>query len=1164
MRKLLPILLFLLLGLPCSATTYYIANSGSDSNAGTTKASPLAHAPGMTNCTSTCAGITPAAGDKYILRGGDTWHYSSGTPSLPWNWTWSGTSGNCNFMSGLTSTCIYIGIDRTWFAASSPTFWVRPIITMDNALSTSTVGSCTHNDAGLTALNLQQGSVKYVVVDDLEFKGACYQGGGGQYIEACGDQVTLSNMYFHGWTRTSGAGDDFESVACGLYVNHRLLITDSVCDGSDSSLGTVTPGPGGATGYCYSGGTDYARDIFNRVSNGIEGQPFVVHDSRFTFLYEPVNGPHGNVVENLPNGTTFEPGNFYFYNNYIAHMNEGEIVELDPVATYSLYYYNNIVFDAANGQNCLIIASTAAGGTPGGNATAYVYNNTWDFQTSAQGGSGTCVTSVGTSSESFQGTINYQNNHFINYPGNVLGSVWFSANSSPPNSFTVADLGGELFQSEATANGQGYISANNYAPTSSTNSSVGNGNQNTLSCATFGTALCSGTTAGVLEMSEDGGKVAVGYTQWPVGRPVSAAWDSGAYLYGLALNATARTQAINPLIYGLYNGQGSGGSPDLTFAANIQIPMIRWGGDFTTNFNWQSGVDCSNNGADFFFLSGGCSSTVAGAEVDSIISTYRGAYSGMAPLVTVPINPWITSTNTELCSYTKVSVAGSPAYGTQDGYFGPAYGANPANNCGTGTLSGTHLFDSDIPYNYTPNSNTIQQGWITHLIGMWGSCASGTGVCNFQLDNEPGAWGGPGQTQHFDVNPTQPDYGTITTLGEGYASAIHTGDSTISRILGPCDFEEFGWIQNSPAGTNLFAFQYYLQQFLAYDTIHGVRTLTDLDEHYGIGDSSGVSNSFSQLRTYWDLTYLTGNSLEGVIGGPIAYIPRFQSAANLFYPGTKVSLSEYEIGHVNTLTDVLVETEALGIFGYYGMDLANAFDTPGVGSDPVQIENAWYFYRNYDGAGSMFGDNSIQSHAFNQANLSVYGSTRTSDGKLIAIVINKTPTAITQTLNIANFTPGTTAKTFVYSASNLSTIVPGSNITITNNTIPSYSYPGYSATLFEIPTSGGTPTANTPNCAPGTGTYTTGQTVVCTATSSGSHMCYTMDGSTPIVGGGAGCSHGTPYTMSLSISSTTTLKTVAGGTGYLDSPVNTNVYTFTGSATQEYFRGFEARGIQAH
>src|SRR5580704_6890233 len=106
--------------------THYVAANGSDANNGTSKSTPWLHAPGMANCASSCASYTPAAGDSIIFRGGDTWHFgnSAAAPYVGsgWGWSWSGSNGNP----------IYIGVDQTWFAASS---WARPILHGDNSLN---------------------------------------------------------------------------------------------------------------------------------------------------------------------------------------------------------------------------------------------------------------------------------------------------------------------------------------------------------------------------------------------------------------------------------------------------------------------------------------------------------------------------------------------------------------------------------------------------------------------------------------------------------------------------------------------------------------------------------------------------------------------------------------------------------------------------------------------------------------------------------------------------------------------------------------------------------------------------------------------------------------------------------------------------------------------
>ena len=50
--------------------------------------------------------------------------------------------------------------------------------------------------------------------------------------------------------------------------------------------------------------------------------------------------------------------------------------------------------------------------------------------------------------------------------------------------------------------------------------------------------------------------------------------------------------------------------------------------------------------------------------------------------------------------------------------------------------------------------------------------------------------------------------------------------------------------------------------------------------------------------------------------GPMQLIPRFQQWIGQYYPGTKLSFSEYSIDSGNKLvTDALAEADVLGIFG---------------------------------------------------------------------------------------------------------------------------------------------------------------------------------------------------------------------------------------------------------
>jgi len=91
----------------------------------------------------------------------------------------------------------------------------------------------------------------------------------------------------------------------------------------------------------------------------------------------------------------------------------------------------------------------------------------------------------------------------------------------------------------------------------------------------------------------------------------------------------------------------------------------------------------------------------------------------------------------------------------------------------------------------------------------------------------------------------------------------------------------------------------------------------------------------------------------------------------------------------------------------------------------------------------------------------------------------------------------------------------------------------------------GTPQAATPSCTPTSGTPTL--SVTCSLGATGSVMCYSTS-TTPATNGSTGCTTGTLYSTAISVTvNPTTLKVIAGGTGYTDSAVAS--YTYTNSPT---------------
>jgi hypothetical protein len=527
----------------------------------------------------------------------------------------------------------------------------------------------------------------------------------------------------------------------------------------------------------------------------------------------------------------------------------------------------------------------------------------------------------------------------------------------------------------------------------------------------------------------------------------------------LTVDATGNPHPINPDIYGIANY-----GLDANFAKEIQIPNIRWGGDGTTRYNWQ--VDSSNAGFDWYFMGGNGQSTVTpSGSADTMISTYKAA-SNAHTLLTIPIIPYVNKSAAWNCSY-PVSVYG--AQQSTNPYVHPN-----GDNCGNSlTTSGAQITDTNIYANHIDNTVALQQGWIQHLVSTFGTAANG-GVPYYQLDNEPGGW----SNTHRDVEPNQPDYDTIISLGQQYAAIIKSTDPS-AKVFGPVDFTLGGWIGTPSKQNNLYAGQYYLQQMAAYDAANHQRILDYFDEHYYGGGSTDAAE-LDSTRALWDPTFNSGSWVEQYyFDGPMDLLPRFQSWIQTYYPGTKLAISEYSFSSgTNPLVDALTEADVLGIYGRQGLDFANYWIVPKP-TEPVAY--SFRVYRNYDGAGSQFGDVAVNSTSTDQSQLSVYGATRSKDGALTVVVINKTTAAIQTSLALSNFNSSASAAVFTYSNANLGAIVAGSPVTVGSNSV-NYNFPAYSITVFVFTAGAGAPAATTTTVSASTTTPTQGQSVTFSAT----------------------------------------------------------------------------------
>ena len=215
----------------------------------------------------------------------------------------------------------------------------------------------------------------------------------------------------------------------------------------------------------------------------------------------------------------------------------------------------------------------------------------------------------------------------------------------------------------------------------------------------------------------------------------------------------------------------------------------------------------------------------------------------------------------------------------------------------------------------------------------------------------------------------------------------------------------------------------------AYQQEHGKRLLDYLDLHF-YPQANGVSLSpqgppatqalrLRQTRTLWDPHYEDESWTDDLGLGPVMLIPRMRQWAAQNFPGTKLAITEYNFGGVESVNGALAQADVLGIFGREGVGLATLWDPPAA-SQPAAF--AFRIYRNYNGNGARFGDVSVKATSAEQGKLSVYAAKRSSDGVLTMVVINKTNQPLRSVVSLAGVPPGS-AEVFTYSGGNLHAIV---------------------------------------------------------------------------------------------------------------------------------------------
>lgn len=483
--------------LPAAAQTgrtFYIDyDNGSNSNSGTSKASPWKTHPYMqTSASCTGSGAAPSythlAGDQFIFKGGVTWPVACFQMSIP--------------TGGTSAASDYYGVDQTWFTGAS---FARPLFDMGQAVPTGThVIVATAAFPGYTTFdNLEIANQRL----NLNTCSSCDDAYNFAAPAGSIPGVLIENGYIHDWVSNSNVAGFASNTpwpysAGAIYDGHDRITVDhmTIEDSGGWVFNGATKVTGGYSGACQNCGT-----VSNSTFHDVGAACFTVascHDNEFYNVQQASYDlcpcrPHSQIIEDdEPSGTSMG-GWLRAYNNLI-HDSPG--VGVSIYVPYNSYVYNNVLWNTHQ----YILLTTVAGDSSA--KAGYIYNNTVDC---SSGGSCLARDTKGAT----LGTVYATNNIFIT---NGTATCFSGACST-----TTLVQSNNHVMSTSEASTYGFTKATKYAPTSS-DSHVTSAGAN-LSNA------CSGDLADLCQDAEGAAWYGGSYQTRPLD---STAWTIGAYVFG--------------------------------------------------------------------------------------------------------------------------------------------------------------------------------------------------------------------------------------------------------------------------------------------------------------------------------------------------------------------------------------------------------------------------------------------------------------------------------------------------------------------------------------------------------------------------------------------------------------------------------------------------------
>ncbi|BAR99247.1 glycoside hydrolase family 44 protein [Blastochloris viridis] len=464
--------------------------------------------------------------------------------------------------------------------------------------------------------------------------------------------------------------------------------------------------------------------------------------------------------------------------------------------------------------------------------------------------------------------------------------------------------------------------------------------------------------------------------------PAGASDDTLPGIFPIVIDDTAPGRLISPLIYGSSEiGTADGGARSAELDRAAHVTARRLGGNLMTAYNWVN--NATNAGKDFQHANGAFLLDMLGVpdphrtRPAAVIEAMHHASLAMGAksLVTLPLAGFVAA---DFGGPVAAEAAAPSARFVPVRWRGHAGAADPID----------------------PKVADIPQ-LLARLVQRFGGADTPDGIHAYALDNEPGLW----FENHPRIVTGRMPIRTFIERSVAAARAIKAADPA-AAVFGPVcwgatemvDFQQApDWNEFRHYGSFIAA---YLDTFRAASARAGQRLLDVLDIHWYPFSRRGSLFRTEQPdlaealldapRSLTEPGFREDSWVADVLpvgDGEALALPLLPSLERLIarrYPGTRISVTEFNFGGAGQLVSGLALADVLGRFGAAGVYFACHW-----GSLAGWLGEAYRLFRVADATGAPFGGRALGVATPGGPAVTAYAAAGAAGAPLHLVVLNK-------------------------------------------------------------------------------------------------------------------------------------------------------------------------------